>query len=290
MGAELFEAFPTYKKKAERVLGDSIVDLCIKGTQERLNQTQYTQPALYVVSVLAYLKKLKETGKKPDFVAGHSLGEYAALFAAGAFDFQTGLRLVQKRGELMGEASGGAMAAVIGLPAEKIGSILSANGLTDVITMANYNEPLQTVISGPFDRIHDKQVQVLFQSAGWRVHYIPLKVSGAFHSPHMMSARNVFATFLKDIEFSPLQIPVISNVDAQPYRDTAIAEGLAQQLTCPVHWTATIDYLVEQEVTVFEEIGPGKVLTGLVQKILKNSPKDLSLQVSDATVSLVPQP
>jgi trans-AT polyketide synthase/acyltransferase/oxidoreductase domain-containing protein len=152
MGAELFDEFPELTASADKILGYSIKELCTEDKKNQLNKTAFTQPALYVVNGLSYLKKLKETGKTPDYVAGHSLGEYSALFAAGAFDFETGLKLVKKRGELMGKVINGTMAAVVGLDEDRIKKILNENNFHS-IDIANYNTPTQIVLSGPKESI-----------------------------------------------------------------------------------------------------------------------------------------
>src|SRR5437762_401122 len=147
MGNTLFDEFKEAIASADEILGYSIKELCLHDPHQQLGKTQFTQPALYVVNALSYLKKMKETGQAPDYVAGHSLGEYSALFAAGAFDFETGLRLVKKRGELMSQAIGGGMAAVIGFTLEQVDQVLKECGLTG-IDIANYNTPTQIVIAG----------------------------------------------------------------------------------------------------------------------------------------------
>lgn len=265
MGNGLFEKFSDLTAKANDILGYDIQDLCLNDPDNQLKQTQYTQPALFVVNALTYLQKVEETGVRPDFVAGHSLGEYNALFAAGAFDFETGLRLVQKRGELMSQAKNGGMAAVIRLDEEKIEEVLKANGL-DSIDIANYNSPSQIVISGPLQDILDAQPH--FEAAGCRM-YTPLKVSAAFHSRYMQEARDAFHAFLKEYKFSPLNIKVVANVTARPYPDDEAESKsmLANQITSSVKWTESIRYLMGKGEDSFEEVGPGKVLASLYKQI-----------------------
>lgn len=262
MGSDLFREFPEYLVKANAILGYDLADLCMNDPKQVLNITNYTQPALYVVNALSYLKKLKENPQAPDYLAGHSLGEYNALFAAEVFDFETGLRLVQKRGELMSEAEGGAMAAVIGLSAEDILAIIAQHEL-QAISIANYNSCKQIVISGAKSAI--EKAQLIFEQASAMV--IPLKVSGAFHSPLMQQAGEQFAAFLKHFDFSAPLIPVIANVNAKPYNQASVAGLLADQITHSVMWTQSIEYLITRGETVFEEIGPGKVLAGLIRRI-----------------------
>lgn len=263
MGEGLFEAFPEYTKAADEILGYSIQALCLEDADDQLNQTQFTQPALYVVNALTYLQRMKETDGKPDFVAGHSLGEYNALFAAGVFNFETGLRLVQKRGALMAGATGGGMAAVLGMTIEKIHEVLESSEISGV-SIANLNAPQQTVLTGSKDGI--LAFQTKFQEAGAK-RYIPLNVSGAFHSPFMEPARKEFEIFLEQFDFGKPSIPVISNVKALPYPDNEVAHLLALQITSPVRWVETVQYLHQQPNPAFEEMGPGKVLQGLIRQI-----------------------
>ena len=271
MGSDLFGDFPEWVEQANQTLGYSITELCLKDPENRLNQTKYTQPALYTVSALAYLKKIEEGEAAPDFVAGHSLGEYTALFAAGAFDFQTGLQLVKKRAELMSECSGGGMAAVIGMDVDAIKEVLlNPDNNLEAIDVANYNEPTQTVISGPVQTIQG--AKEIFKSAGCKL-YIPLKVSGAFHSRSMLSVQEKFAEFLEDFEFSELKIPVISNVEAEPHQSETIKGLLTRQLSHSVRWTESMFYLIDLGVGNFEEVGPGQVLTKLLAKIQKAKSK-----------------
>jgi trans-AT polyketide synthase/acyltransferase/oxidoreductase domain-containing protein len=267
MGATLFDEFADITTQADAILGYSIKELCLKDTHRQLNKTQYTQPALYVVNALSYYKKVKETGKQPEFVAGHSLGEYNALLAAGGIDFATGLKLVKKRGELMSQATGGAMAAVINLPVDKLKAILTENHLTG-IDIANYNTPSQIVIAGNKDDIN--RVNDIFEPME-EARFVALNVSAAFHSRYMRDAQQEFELFLKGFEFAELKIPIISNVHAKPYKQTEIAANLAKQITHSVKWVDSIRYLMGQGEMVFEEVGPGKVLTKLVAKIKKEA-------------------
>lgn len=267
MGEDLFDKYKDLTGAADRLLGYSIKDLCIEDPDKKLDLTQYTQPALYTVNALTYFKKIEETKKKPDYAAGHSLGEYNALLAAGAFDFETGLRLVQKRAELMSRASGGGMAAVIGFTEDKIAAILKDNNLIN-INIANYNSPSQLVISGPRDDID--RAKPVFESAGARL-YVPLNVSAAFHSPYMSPAKEEFAEFLENFKFSDILIPVISNVHARPYKQSELKDNLIEQITHSVKWTESIRYLISMGDMEFEEIGPGNVLKGLIRTIRKEA-------------------
>jgi malonyl CoA-acyl carrier protein transacylase len=202
----------------------------------------------------------------PAYLAGHSLGEYNALLAAGVFDFLTGLRLVKMRSELMARERGGGMAAVIGLRPEKISEVIRKNGLTS-IDVANLNSPLQAVISGPADEI--RSVEVFFEAAGAQL-FMPLKVSGAFHSRSMAGAAAEFARFLGPMSLATPRIPVVANSTADFYpRENAsetIKSLLVNQITCPVRWTESIRLLQSRGVTEFKEVGPGNVLTRLQQQ------------------------
>lgn len=263
MGNTLFEEFKSYTEVANQILGYSIVDLCLNDPQHVLNNTRYTQPALYTVSALSFLKKINDEGKQPNYLIGHSLGEYTALFAAGVFDFATGLKLVKKRGELMSESTNGSMAAVIGKTIDEINEILSANALSD-LSIANYNSYTQTVLSGP--KLLIDFAATIFKQYNTPA-YIPLQVSGAFHSSLMTNARNQFAEFIKQFQFAEPQIPVIANVDALPYSVENISHKLIEQINHSVRWTEEIEYLLAKGEQDFQEIGPGNVLQGLVSRI-----------------------
>lgn len=265
MGRDLLDQYPQQVEQASQVLGYSLRTLCLDDPERKLGLTQFTQPALYAVCALAYQRKMQETGRPPDFVAGHSLGEYAALFAAGAFDFATGLRLVQKRGELMGQVSGGGMAAVVGLTPEQIRQALAASPLKG-IDVANFNSYEQTVVAGPKEEI--ASAAKVFEAAGARL-TVPLNVSAPFHSRYMCDVENTFAEFLQPFTFAPLQIPVIANCTAQPYGDAAVHANLTRQISSPVRWVESVEYLLRLGDVEFEEIGPGNVLTKLVQQIRK---------------------
>ncbi|MGZ9709221.1 ACP S-malonyltransferase [Glaciimonas sp. GNP009] len=264
MGANLFDAFPNITATADTILGYSVKELCLKDPQRQLGQTQYTQPALFVVNALAYRQRIQETGERPDFVAGHSLGEYNALESAGVIHFEDGLRLVQKRGELMSKAPKGAMAAVIGIGADRIAGILQENGLTG-IDIANYNTHNQTIISGLEADIRDAQPHFEKNQAM----YMPLNVGGAFHSRYMKPAHDEFKDFLQNFGFYASTVPVIANVDALPYPADRIAWNLSDQLTHSVRWLDSMHYLLDQGQGSMEfiELGPGDVLTKLMRSI-----------------------
>jgi malonyl CoA-acyl carrier protein transacylase len=261
MGAALFDAFPDITATADAILGYSIKQLCLSDTERQLGKTQFTQPALFVVNALTYRHRLQEGGAA-DFVAGHSLGEYNALESAGVITFEDGLQLVKKRGELMSQAPEGAMAAVIGIDAGRVAAILREHGL-EAIDIANYNSHNQTILSGLKADIGD--AQKLFEDN--QAMYMPLNVSGAFHSRYMQAARTEFADFLQGFRFQAPRLPVVANVDARPYATDHIATNLANQLTHSVRWLDSIHYLLDQGVTEFIELGPGEVLSKLVRSI-----------------------
>lgn len=268
MGADLFGAFPNEVAVADEILGYSIVELCLNDPDSRLGQTQCTQPALFVVNHLSYLRAVQTGGVRPASILGHSLGEYNALCAADVFDFATGLRLVQQRGALMAEARGGGMAAVIGLDADRVRQVLQSERL-DTVALANINSPEQIVVSGPADDV--RRSESAFLGAGARM-YLPLSVSGAFHSPYMQAARDAFTGYLNGFTFRAPSMTVISNVDARPYEAGQVQTLLTRQLTSPVRWVESIQFLKQAGVTTFEEIGPGRVLTGLAAKIPARAP------------------
>ncbi len=273
MGADVFDEFGELVEIADRVLGYSIKELCLQDPEGVLSNTKYTQPALYTVCTLGYLKKVKEEGE-PDFVLGHSIGEYAALFAGGVIDFETGLRLVKKRAELMARANGGTMAAVVGLNKDQVERVLRENGL-DRIDVANLNTPTQIVISGLKEDIVG--AEEYFKNAKGCFMYKVLNVSGAFHSRYMQPAKEEFTEYLKQFEFHKMKIPVIANITARPYREADVVDYLSKQLVSSVQWTDSIRYAMAKGVEKFEEIGPGHVASGMVRKIKREAqPLDLS--------------
>jgi malonyl CoA-acyl carrier protein transacylase len=265
MGAGLFEQFPELTAQADEILGYSIAQMCLIDEAAQLGCTEITQPALFVVNALTYFNAIKSAPNQPHYLAGHSLGEYNALLAAEVFDFATGLKLVMQRGLLMSQTTHGAMAAVVGLSAEKIEALCAEHGLNDMC-VANYNSNNQLVLSG--DREEISQALILCKAAGAKIAKL-LNVSGAFHSPLMQQAQDAFADFLQPFDFAAPKIPVIANVSAQPYPQDSesIKKLLITQITSPVRWVASIQYLFARGEDVFEEIGPGTVLTGLMKRI-----------------------
>jgi trans-AT polyketide synthase/acyltransferase/oxidoreductase domain-containing protein len=263
MGRDLFESFPRQVEQASELLGYSMKTLCLEDPQQQLGLTQYTQPALYVVNALGYMRRCEQghAADARDFLLGHSLGEYNALLAAGVFDFETGLRLVQKRGELMAAASGGGMAAALRVDAETLRKELEDNDLS-VVDLANFNTPTQTVISGPRDAIA-RAVEVLGKR---QITVVPLKVSAAFHSRYMRDTQSTFAEFLRGFTFNDPGVTVIANATARPYEPGRVAELLAQQIASPVRWTESIRHVLNQGQVELEEIG-GAILTRMVNEI-----------------------
>jgi [acyl-carrier-protein] S-malonyltransferase len=276
MGQDLYEAYPEARAifdQADDILGLALSELCFNGPEERLSDTINTQPAIFATSV-ALLRVLGSNKLPvPGFVAGHSLGEYSALFAAGAMDFAAGLQLVMERGRLMKEAgqrSPGGMAAVLGLEIEIVDQVCrqAREETGGVIQVANYNSPGQIVISGDF-RTRDVAVELAQAEGAKKV--IPLAVSIAAHSPLMECIVDEFRQAVEAVEFRRPALPVVANVSAMPLEGVdAIREELVQQLTSPVRWIESIQYMVGQGVAEFVEIGPKDVLTKLMRRIDKS--------------------
>lgn len=271
MGQGLFDEvqeFAAIESQVDALLGYSLRQMCLEDAENKLSQTQFTQPCLYTVNALNFYKAVAG-GAKPDFLAGHSLGEYDALLAAGVFDFLTGLKLVKKRGELMSQAKGGGMAAVIGLTAEKIAEVVKNEGLSS-IDVANFNSPGQTVVSGPTDDI--KLAVPKFEQAGARM-VVTLKASAAFHSRYVADAGKAFGEFLAPMTFNAPKIPVVANVTAELYPTENASEAvktlLVKQISNSVLWTQSVRFMTGKGVAEFKEIGPGNVLSKLIQQIQK---------------------
>ena len=267
MGKDLYDNNPVAREmfeKANEVLGFRITDLMFEGTDEDLRQTKVTQPAIFLHSVI--LAKTLGDEFKPEMTAGHSLGEFSALVAAGALDFEDGLRLVSARAQAMQKAcelKPSTMAAVLALPDEKVEEICAS--VEGVVVCANYNCPGQLVISGEESAIDAACEQLLVAGAK---RALKLKVGGAFHSPCMEPARAELAEAIEKTKFSVPMCPVYQNVDAKPHTDPEeIKANLVAQLTAPVRWTQSVQNMIADGATEFVELGPGKVLQGLVLKI-----------------------
>ncbi|MBD5329818.1 MAG: ACP S-malonyltransferase [Bacteroides sp.] len=267
MGKDLYDNNPEAKElfeKANDILGFRITDLMFNGTEEDLKQTKVTQPAIFLHSVL--LAKSLGEDFKPDMVAGHSLGEFSALVAAGALSFEDGLKLVSKRAHAMQkacEAQPSTMAAVLALPDEKVEELCAE--VDDVVAPANYNCPGQVVISGTVPGI-DAACEKMLAAGAKRA--LKLKVGGAFHSPLMQPAHDELAEAIATVEFKAPVCPVYQNVDGKPHTDPEeIKANLVKQLTAPVRWTYDVEAMIADGADEFIELGPGSVLQGLVKKI-----------------------
>lgn len=269
MGADLFDRFPDWTMAADAVLGYSIRELCVSDPRGELGLTAFTQPALFVVNAMTYRARQDAGRPTPDFVAGHSLGEYNALVAAGVFDFVTGLRLVQRRGQIMGQVRGGGMAAVIGFDPPRIQAMLDASEAGRRLDIANYNSFDQTVIAGPKDDLAAAQTD--FEDAGVRA-FIILNVSAPFHSRYMRDAQAEFAGVLQHASLDPPAIPVMSNVTGRPHDPAVIRQTVSDQIGHSVRWLDEVLFLLDQPDPQFEEVGPGTVLTKLVAQIKRRRP------------------
>lgn len=272
MGKELYENNQTAKKlfdKANEVLGYRITDIMFDGTDEQLKETKVTQPAVFLHSVISAL--CMGEAFQPSMVAGHSLGEFSALVAAGALSFEDGLKLVYARAMAMQKAcevAPGTMAAIIGLPDEKVEEICREVGKEDkVVIPANYNCPGQLVISGNKEAVMEACDKL--KAAGAK-RALPLKVGGAFHSPLMQSAKAELQKAIEATAFNTPKCPVYQNVDGKPYTDAAkIKANLIAQLTSSVRWTTTVQNMIADGATDFTECGPGKALQGMIGRISK---------------------
>ncbi len=268
MGKDLYENFASAREvfdRADAVLGKSISKMCFEGPDEDLKQTINTQPAILTTSIAA-LEAFKEKANiKPDYVAGHSLGEYSALYSAWALDLDDVLKIVQKRAELMNAAATGSMAAVIGMAQEQVEECVKKAQTSGIVSIANYNSPAQVVITGETQAI-EKACELLKEAGAKRV--IPLAVSGAFHSALMKDAAEEFRTFVEKFEVNDSNCPVITNADAKETTlGTEFKTKMPEQIYSSVYWTQTVNKMAENGVDTIIEIGPGKVLAGLVKKI-----------------------
>lgn len=269
MGKDLYEGNAQAKEmfeKANEVLGFRITDLMFNGTEDDLKQTKVTQPAVFLHSVI--LAKTMGEAFKPDMVAGHSLGEFSALVAAGALSFEEGLKLVEARALAMQKAcelKPSIMAAIIGLPDEKVEEICAQ---VPEVVPANYNNPGQVVISGSVEGVH--KACELFTAAGAK-RALPLKVGGAFHSPFMEPARAELAVAIEKAQFSKPICPVYQDVDALPHTDPQeIKANLLKQLTSPVRWSHIVQNMVKDGMTEAVEVGPGRALQGMIRHTDRN--------------------
>jgi len=281
MGKELAEKYPAARavfEEADQALGFSISKMCFEGSEEDLKLTANTQPAILAVSVAAY-RVVAEKGLTPDFVAGHSLGEYSALVAVGALNFSDAVRLVRKRGQYMQEAvpAGlGGMAAIMGISPAVVQDACKRAAMGEICTAANLNSPEQTVISGHASAVK-RAVEIASQLGAKRS--MMLAVSAPFHSALMMPAQEKLEKDLRATSFGDLQVPLVTNVDADTIRKGDEArEALIRQVTMPVRWEESMRLLLDEGVNTFLEVGPGRVLTGLMRQIERSV---ASLNVED---------
>jgi [acyl-carrier-protein] S-malonyltransferase len=270
MGKDLAEKYPSARAvfdEADNALGFSISKICFEGTEEDLKLTANTQPAILTVSVAAF-RVLGEKGIFPDYVAGHSLGEYSALVAAGGLSFADAVRLVRKRGTYMQEAvpaGQGAMAAILGISPAVVQDACKKAAQGEICSAANLNSPEQTVISGHANAIK-RAVEIASQSGAKRAVILP--VSAPFHCAMMMPAQEKLEKDLQNTQFSDLQIPLVTNVDADSTRKGDEArQALARQVCMPVRWEESMRFLLDEDVRTFIEVGPGRVLTGIMRQI-----------------------
>lgn len=268
MGKDLYDNFESAKnvfETANSTLGKSITTLCFEGPEDALKQTVNTQPSIVTMSIAAMEALKSELNITPDYTAGHSLGEYCAMYTAGVMSLENTLKAIQKRADLMGATKGGSMAAVLNATEEQLKAGLAEGSKVGYVDVANYNSPAQVVITGD-DNAVKATSDYLLANGVRRV--VPLAVSGAFHSKFMEGAGKEFAEFISNFELNNAKLPVITNVDAEATTDAEdFRAKMPKQIYSSVHWTQTIQKMVENGVDTFIEIGPGKVLAGLNKKI-----------------------
>lgn len=261
MGEDLFQKYPEYVKTADEILGYSIAGLCLKDEHQALSNTEYAQPALFVVNALSYLDYL-DANPAPAYLAGHSLGEYNALMASGILSFEEGLELVAIRGKLMSRIAGGAMAAVIGTGRKELQNILDEHSME--VEIANYNSYLQNVISGPTEKIAECEKLLKEQ----KLKYMKLNVSGAFHSKYMEPVKEEFDVALSKMHLKAPKITVLSNYTGLPFTEDNVRTNLSMQLVSPVKWLDIVETLLKETDEIIQ-IGPGAVLDNLTKRIKK---------------------
>lgn len=268
MGKDLYESFESAKNvfdTADKVLGKSITTICFEGPEDDLKQTINTQPSIVTTSIAALEAFKSQVDVEVYATAGHSLGEYCAMYASGVMDLETTLKAIQKRADLMGATKGGAMAAILNAPEGSLEKALEEASSVGYVDVANYNSPAQVVITG--DEAAVAKAGELLAAAGAR-RVVPLAVSGAFHSKFMEEAGNEFASFASELELNNASVPVFTNVDAvATVLGAEFKNKMPRQIYSSVHWTQTIQNMVSEGVDTFIEIGPGKVLSGLIKKI-----------------------
>lgn len=268
MGKDLYEHYPAAKKvfdTADEVLGKKVTKMCFEGPEDDLKQTINTQPAIVTMSIAALEAFKSKLNLTPHFTAGHSLGEYCAMFCSGVMNLKTTLLAIQKRAALMNKVNKGMMAAVLNAPEGSIEKALKEASKEGYVDVANYNSPVQVVLTGD-EKAVNKAGEILTQAGARR--FVPLAVSGAFHSKYLNEASKEFGEFAKELDLSSASVPVVTNVDASA---TIGAEDfrskMPRQICSSVHWTQTIENMVKNGVDTFVEFGPGKVLAGLNRKI-----------------------
>ena len=273
MGKDLYDSFESSKlvfDTADKVLGKSITTLCFEGPEDALKQTVNTQPCIVTMSIAALEALKSQLDITPDYVAGHSLGEYCAMYEAGVMSLETTLKAIQKRADLMNaSANGGAMAAVLNASEEQLKAGLQEGSKVGYVDVANYNSPAQVVITGDENAV--KAASDYLLANGVR-RVVPLAVSGAFHSKFMENAGHEFESFVSSLDLNNASIPVITNVDASATSESAdFRVKMPKQIYSSVHWTQTIEKMASDGVEIFVEIGPGKVLAGLNKKIVPDA-------------------
>ncbi len=275
MGEDLYNSYDVCRNifdKANEIMGIDLKKICFNGPEEELKKTYITQPAIFVHSMAVY-EVLKGKNILPDLAAGHSLGEYSALTAAGSLSFKDGLKLVKRRGELMYEAGvekPGTMAAVIGMTPEKVYELCDSVKEFGVIQPANFNSPGQIALSGDIEAVK-KAIDKAKELGAKRA--VELVVSGAFHSPLMEAAQEGLKAVLEETQINDAAIPIYSNVEAKPVQDKDnIRDLLYRQLTSPVLWQKSVENMINDGAEAFYEIGPGKVLKGLLKRIDRSVP------------------
>lgn len=280
MGREVYEMSPAARavfERADQVLGFPVAELCFTGPADKLNDTQYAQPAILTTSIAcleALQERMRQTGRdlRPHYMAGHSLGEYTALVAAGSLSFEDGLKLVWERGRLMkeeGERRPGGMAAVIGLPQDRLERVVEQARSEGLVVIANSNSPIQTVISGEIAALL-KAMDLAKKEGAARV--ARLAVSIASHSPLMQQAGTQLAQIIQNIRLADPLVPLVANITGQVLTTAEdIKRELSEQLCKPVAWVASVREMLNQGVTTFVEIGPGQVLSGLIKRISEDA-------------------
>ena len=268
MGKDLYENFAAAKNvfdTADKVLGKSVTTICFEGPEEDLKLTVNTQPSIVTMSIAALEAFKSELDVEVSATAGHSLGEYCAMYASGVMDLETTLKAIQKRADLMGATKGGAMAAILNAPEGSIEKALEEAQSDGYVDVANYNSPAQVVITG--DETAVAKAGELLSAAGAK-RVVPLAVSGAFHSKFMENAGREFASFVSELDLNDASIPVFTNVDAEAtILGAEFKNKMPKQIYSSVQWTQSVQKMVAEGVDTFVEIGPGKVLAGLIKKI-----------------------